>query len=296
MQKYPWCITLIMKGRKMNLKNTLKMMLLVGLGACTTKPQQTAIQQEPIPMVEATQPVTEEVNIPVESRTVVHSLTGSGKVKAANYTDLYFRSQEQIAHVYVKNGARVSKGQKLADLDMYTFQSNLRQSEIGLEQAYLELQDILIGQGYDPDKLDAVPADMMKLARVKSGYEQAELQKEKALREIETATLVAPFDGVVANLIAQPYHMAGGGEPFCRIIQTNNMEVEFQVLENELHLVKMGQKVEIVPHASTVGVQLGEICSMNPLVDEKGLIQVRARVKGNVGLMEGMNVSVQIHP
>ena len=280
----------------MNLKNTLKMMLLVGLSACTTKSQQTAIQQEPVSMVEATQPIEEEVKIPVESRTVVHSLTGSGKVKAANYTDLYFRSQEQIAHVYVKNGTRVSKGQKLADLDMYTLQSNLRQTEIGLEQAYLELQDILIGQGYDPDKLDAVPADVMKLVRVKSGYEQAELQKEKALREIETATLVAPFDGVVANLTAQPYHMAGGGEPFCRIIQTNNMEVEFQVLENELHLVKMGQKVEIVPQATTIGVLQGEICNMNPLVDEKGLIQVRARVKGNAGLMEGMNVSVQIHP
>ena len=83
----------------MNLKNTLKMMLLVGLGACTTKSQQTAIQQEPVSMVEATQPIEEEVKIPVESRTVVHSLTGSGKVKAANYTDLYFRSQEQIAHV-----------------------------------------------------------------------------------------------------------------------------------------------------------------------------------------------------
>lgn len=280
----------------MNLKNTLKIMLLVGLSACTTKPQQTAIQLEPIPIVETTQPLGEDVKIPVESRTVVHSLTGSGKVKAANYTDLYFRLQEQIAHVYVKNGARVSKGQKLADLDTYTLQSNLRQAEIGLEQAYLELQDILIGQGYDPDKLDAVPADMMKLARVKSGYEQAELQKEKALREIENATLVAPFDGVVANLTAQPYHMVGGSEPFCRIVQTNNMEVEFQVLENELHLVKMGQKVEIVPQATTISALQGEICSMNPLVDEKGLIQVRAKVKGYAGLMEGMNVSVQIHP
>ena len=280
----------------MNLKNTLKIILLVGLGACTTKPQQTAIQLEPIPIVETTQPLGENVKIPVESRTVVHSLTGSGKVKAANYTDLYFRLQEQIAHVYVKNGARVSKGQKLADLDTYTLQSNLRQAEIGLEQAYLELQDILIGQGYDPDKLDAVPADMMKLARVKSGYEQAELQKETALREIENATLVAPFDGVVANLTAQPYHMVGGSEPFCRIVQTNNMEVEFQVLENELHLVKMGQKVEIVPQATTISALQGEICSMNPLVDEKGLIQVRARVKGYAGLMEGMNVSVQIHP
>ena len=279
----------------MKLKNTLLGILLVNLCACTTKPEQTSVQ-ESIPMVETSLSEVEEATKPVESRFISHSLTGSGKVKAANYADLYFRSQEQIAHIYVKNGARVNKGQKLADLEMYALNNNLRQAEIGLEQADLELKDILIGQGYDPEKLNAVPVEMMKLAKVKSGYEQAELQKENALREIGNATLVAPFDGVIANLTAQTYHMAGVGEPFCRIIQTCNMEVEFQVLENELHLVKLGQRVEIIPQASTVGVQQGEICSMNPLVDEKGLIQVRARVKGNVGLMEGMNVSVQIHP
>ena len=279
----------------MNVKTILISIFIVSLCACNTKSEQITVQGL-IPAVETTLTIVEEIASPVESRSNVYSLTASGKVKAANYTDLYFRSQEQIAHVYVKNGARVNKGQKLADLAMYTFQSNLRQAEIAIEQALLEFQDVLIGQGYPHDRMDAVPADVMKLARVKSGYEQAELQKEKALREIENATLVAPFDGVVANLTAQPYHMASGSVPFCRIIQINNMEVEFQVLENELHLVKMGQKVEIVPHASTVGVQLGEICSMNPLVDEKGMIQVRARVKGNVGLMEGMNVSVQIQP
>lgn len=262
------------------------------LASCSTNSEQATTSQEPvtIPVV-----VQEEV-VPEVKELPDNSLTSSGKVKAANYTDLYFRSQEQIAHVYVKNGAKVSKGQKLADLEAFALTSQLRQAEISLEQAKLELQDILIGQGYDPDHLDKVPADMMKLAKVKSGYDQAALQKENALKEIENATLVAPFDGVIANLTAQPHHMASSSEPFCRIIQTSNMEVEFQVLENELHLIKMAQKVEIVPQATTVGVQQGEICSMNPLVDEKGLIQVRARVKGNVGLMEGMNVTVRIHP
>ena len=266
------------------------------MASCSTNSQQATTSQEPV-----TAPVAVQEKVIPEVKPEVkelpsNSLTATGKVKAANYTDLYFRSQEQIAHVYVKNGARVGKGQKLADLEVFALNSQLRQAEISLEQAKLELQDILIGQGYDPDHLDKVPADMMKLAKVKSGYEQAALQKENALREIENATLVAPFDGVIANLTAKPHHMAGSSEPFCRIIQTSNMEVEFQVLENELHLIKMGQKVEIVPQATTVGVQQGEICSMNPLVDEKGLIQVRARVKGNVGLMEGMNVTVRIHP
>jgi len=265
------------------------------MASCSTNSQQATTSQEPV-----TAPVAVQEKVIPEVKPEVkelpsNSLTATGKVKAANYTDLYFRSQEQIAHVYVKNGARVGKGQKLADLEVFALNSQLRQAEISLEQAKLELQDILIGQGYDPDHLDKVPADMMKLAKVKSGYEQAALQKENALREIENATLVAPFDGVIANLTAKPHHMAGSSEPFCRIIQTSNMEVEFQVLENELHLIKMGQKVEIVPQATTVGVQQGEICSMNPLVDEKGLIQVRARVKGNVGLMEGMNVTVRIY-
>lgn len=266
------------------------------MASCGTNNQQATTSQEPVTTsVDVQEEVVSEVKLEVKELPS-NSLTATGKVKAANYTDLYFRSQEQIAHVYVKNGARVGKGQKIADLEVFALNSQLRQAEISLEQAKLELQDILIGQGYDPDHLNKVPADMMKLAKVKSGYEQAALQKENALREMENATLVAPFDGVIANLIAKPHHMASSSEPFCRIIQTSNMEVEFQVLENELHLIKMGQKVEIVPQATTVGVQQGEICSMNPLVNEKGLIQVRARVKGNVGLMEGMNVTVRIHP
>ena len=280
----------------MKRKHLILAIVCLVMASCSTNSQQATTSQEPV-----TAPVAVQEKVIPEVKPEVkelpsNSLTATGKVKAANYTDLYFRSQEQIAHVYVKNGARVGKGQKLADLEVFALNSQLRQAEISLEQAKLELQDILIGQGYDPDHLDKVPADMMKLAKVKSGYEQAALQKENALREIENATLVAPFDGVIANLTAKPHHMAGSSEPFCRIIQTSNMEVEFQVLENELHLIKMGQKVEIVPQATTVGVQQGEICSMNPLVNEKGLIQVRARVKGNVGLMEGMNVTVRIHP
>ena len=140
----------------MNLKNTYISILLVGLSACTTKPEQTSVQ-EPAPMVETPLPVVEEVKTPVEEPAIVRGLTGTGKVKAAHYTDMYFHSQGQIAHVYIKNGTRVAKGQKLADLEMYTLNSNLRQAEIAMEQAKLELQDILIGQGYPRERKQALP-------------------------------------------------------------------------------------------------------------------------------------------
>ena len=222
--------------------------------------------------------------------------TSTGKVKAVDYADLYFRSQELIAHVYVKTGQIVRKGDLLADLDTFLFNSQLREAEIALAQADLELKDILIGQGHNPDDLLSVPQDVMKLARIKSGFEQAELQKEKALKEIQNAKLTAPFDGVVANLTSRPCQMASTGTPFCRIIRNTDMEVEFHVLETELDMVKQGKKVTIEPQASTIGILEGEICIINPIVNDKGMIQVRACVKGNVGLMEGMNTTVLIEP
>lgn len=222
-------------------------------------------------------------------------LLKSGKVRAAKYIDLYFDTQGHIADIHTRNGERVGKGAKLAELETYNLNTNLRQAEIDIRQALLELQDIIIGQGYNPEKTDAVPADIMKLARIKSGYETALLKKEKIEYEMAAATLTAPFSGVIANLTAKPNQLVSSSEPFCRIIQDNDMEIVFHVLESELHLVTKGQKVVIEPMASSIQQKNGEIIEINPIVDDKGLIQIKAMVKGYAGLMEGMNVTVHIH-
>lgn len=285
-----------MNWKSIHIKQLAFTLLLLNVLACNTKSEDTTVvKTAPESITTVTQLPTEpeqpivQMEIPVK-----HELLGSGKVAASNYVDIYFRSQELIANIYVKNGEKVSKGERLADLDITILKSNLRKAEIEVEQAWLALLDILIGQGYFPDNLDAVPADIMKLARVKSGYEQALLNKEDAQRDIDNATITAPFDGVIANLTAKRQHLTNSNTPFCRIIQNSNMDIVFHVLENELHLVKMGQKVEILPQASTIGVQEGKIFEINPIVNEKGLIQIKAKVKGDVGLMEGMNVTVKI--
>ena len=46
-----------------------------------------------------------------------HELVSNGKIVAKEHADLYFRTQEVVAKVYVKNGTFVRKGQKLAELD-----------------------------------------------------------------------------------------------------------------------------------------------------------------------------------
>ncbi|MBQ8519998.1 MAG: efflux RND transporter periplasmic adaptor subunit [Bacteroides sp.] len=227
-------------------------------------------------------------------RTFNHELVSNGKVTAREHADLYFRTAEVVGKVYVKNGERVRKGQKLAELDLFRLDNTLQQRKNALQQATLDMQDVLIGQGYAPDNLEAVPTEILQLAKVKSGYESAKAQYEAAQYDVQQATLTAPFDGVVANLFDKAYNMAKTGEPFCRVIATGNMEADFTVLESELPLIKTGDKVEVTPYASTVGACTGNISEINPIVDENGMVRVKARVDGAGRLFDGMNVRVSV--
>lgn len=222
-----------------------------------------------------------------------HELVSNGKVSSRDKADLRFESSEVIAHIYVKNGDRVQKGQKLAELDRFRLENKLAQTQNSLMKAELELKDVLIGQGYSVDELDKVPADAMELAKVKSGYDQTQAQYALAKREAERATLVAPFDGMIANLFAKPYNLANTSEVFCTLIDTKGMEVEFTVLESELSLIQKGDKVVITPYAGGSSFE-GSVSEINPLVDSNGMVKVKAAVNGQGKLFSGMNVRVSV--
>lgn len=223
-----------------------------------------------------------------------HELVSNGKVSARSVADLYFQSAEEVAHVWVKNGDRVRKGQKIAELNKFRLLNKITQTKDAVERANLDLQDVLIGQGYNLDDLDKVPEEIMQLAKVKSGAEQNKAQYELAQYELQHATLVAPFDGVIANLFAKPHNMAETSKPFCTVIDTRGMEIDFTVLESELPLIKNGDKVQVAPYSDASVTYTGSIVEINPLVDDKGMVSVKAQVDGGNKLFTGMNVRVSV--
>ena len=231
----------------------------------------------------------------LKKTTFSHELVSNGKVTASQYADLSFRvTSEPVAHIYVKNGDHVRKGQKIAELDLFTLKNSLEKAEIALRQSELEMKDVLIGQGYAPDRMQEIPKDIVQLAEVKSGYAQSRAAYELAKFELEQAVITAPFDGVVANLETRGFNRPDGTKPFCRVIGSGGMEVAFKVLESELPLVRRGDRVEVAPFAGTAGACSGTVSEINPLVDENGLVSVRARVNGGVKLFDGMNVRVSV--
>lgn len=224
-----------------------------------------------------------------------HELISNGKLSARRFVDLRFETAEVIAEIYVKNGDRVSKNQKLAELSTFRLDNQVAQQKDALDRAKLELQDVLIGQGFTINDSSNVPPATMQLVRTKSGYDQSLAQYELAAYERQHAVLTAPFDGIVANLFAKQYNTSSTADVFCTIIDPRSLEASFTILESELSLIKTSDKVEVTPFAIPDQKTEGRITEINPLVDANGMVQVKAAVTNTGKLFEGMNVRVSIY-
>ena len=264
--------------------------LLFGLLACGRASEE---RQETVETILPDEEATVTV-FPLAEVDFQHELISNGKLAAKRRVDLRFESPELIAHIYVKNGDRVRKGMKLAELDGFKLQNQVDQALDALEKSKLEVQDVLIGQGYMLADSVKVPAATLKLARLKSGYDQALATYELAVRSLEMGTLVAPFDGVIANLFIRQGNPSSATEAFCTVIDPQSLEADFTVLENELPLIHVGDQVAVSPFAAPDLLTQGRIAEINPLVDESGMVRVKASVAADKRLFEGMNVRVSV--
>lgn len=64
---------------------------------------------------------------------------------------------------------------------------------------------------------------------------------------------------------------------------------------SELPLIKGGDKVVVTPYADPSAKYEGRISEINPLVDDKGMVKVKAVVNGQGKLFNGMNIRVNVH-
>lgn len=212
----------------------------------------------------------------------------NGKLAAKAKSELNFNIQGVIDDVMVKEGQRVDKGTLIATLDKSEKRRELEKAEHELERAKVELTDKLLGLGYED--WEKVPADVMKRAEVMSGYYSAKYQVQTARITLEECNLYAPFRGRIANLSAKKFQR---NEKVCTLIDDAAFEVEFRILEAELPHAGIGQKVSVSPFVQDSLSYEGQVTEINPLVDEKGLVKVKAHLaRANDMLVDGMNVRV----
>ncbi|MDW3191972.1 MAG: efflux RND transporter periplasmic adaptor subunit [Cytophagales bacterium] len=200
----------------------------------------------------------------------------------------------QLKKLNVHNGLHVKQGSTIAILEDEEILLKLKKNQLALAQASIELEDQLVNYGVPLiDTIDMDP-HLLRNFKVKSGYSDALVNVEESYHELRKTRITAPFSGKIANLSTKRYDQLRAGEDLCLLIDDSKFEVVFSVTEAELALLEIGMKIQVKPFAVN-GRYYGTLSEINPIVDNNGLIKVKATIDDrNELLMQGLHVTVLV--
>ena len=215
----------------------------------------------------------------------------NGKVYSIFKSEINFNTSNKLDVIKVRNGQKAKRGQLLASLKNNLLKNNVEKAKIELQKAKNKLAEEKINYGQKN-----ITSTILKNLEIKSGVSEAKNNLERAQIEYEQTLLRAPFSGIIANIEKKQGDYITTSDVFCTLINPDNLEVSFSVLENEFGFVSKEQEIEIQSFANKYQQFKGVITEINPIVDKNGLIKIKAKVTSkNTGLLDGMNVKVFIN-
>ena len=231
--------------------------------------------------------------IKLEPSTFFHELISNGKVWSSKKAVVPFKVNGIIKEIYIQNGKKVNAGDLLAVIDDFEYKTRLTQAQQGLEKAEINFKDDLLSNFSTIDTTGLSHAKI-KISRIRSGLNDAITSLSVAEYNFNNTRIYTPLTGVVANLDAMQWNPSQNYKNLCTVIFDEIMEVEFPVIESEYSFISKGMPVGIIPFINDSTLISGRITQINPLVDENGMVKVRAEFQNNGRLIDGMNVKIVI--
>ncbi len=267
--------------------------LLVGVSLNCCKPQEEDNREEMARRSSVRDAVTVST-VELKRTTFYHELVSNGKVFAKHISTVPFRVDGTIEKIYVKNGDLVQKGKLLAELEDFNYRIQYEKANQQLERAQIEFKDDLISFHGSLDTT-GLSEDMIRMTKIRSGLLDAETALREAEYKLRHTKIYAPIGGNVADLEAKEWNPSSiYNDGMCKIIDNSVIEVEFPVLESEYGFINKGMPVNVIPFIEDGKEYTGHITKINPLVDENGMVKVRAELSNGGKLLEGMNVKILI--
>jgi RND family efflux transporter MFP subunit len=252
----------------------------------------------------------------LKAQPVTLTLPAMGIVASGISAVLSTRISGQVMAVVKQEGDPVKKGEMLARIDDkdlvakkqglalqrqgIAFQVEARKAEVtaleisikSAREAHARTKDLLDIKGASPEQYSQEEAEIAKL---KAGLTAARnsiqtLQKSMetlgaSMREIDSlinyATLVAPIDGTVSQILVRPGDLATPGKPLLRIASRSGLYLNLS-LPHSVHATEILLQGRTLPLTS------------RDQTGETGLVQYVAPLPQNIGLVEGQFVNVNV--
>ncbi|PCD00552.1 efflux RND transporter periplasmic adaptor subunit [Halopseudomonas pelagia] len=165
----------------------------------------------------------------------------AGVVESVTSTQLSFQVPGQIERILVDEGTQVTRGQPLATLDDTDYQLQLRDAKAQERQLAADLarKRNLLAEGI---------LSRAAIEPLEAGLTSAEVARDTARRNITHSTLKAPFDGVVAQRMAEPDMVVDSGTPILLVQDNRHIEVGVDLSERAALSVPLGPDLHAEGH------------------------------------------------
>ncbi|SHN00657.1 RND family efflux transporter, MFP subunit [Cyclobacterium lianum] len=230
-----------------------------------------------------------------ETKSFDYLINATGKIEAANEVMVIVERPGYLLDVVVQEGQQVAEGDLIARLDKTESQMEWNRAQVDLRSATAEYQSRRIAADVETYLLDSLGnSERDEFWKASSGLLAAEIAVKEAERNLEKTDIKAPISGAIADLQLKKGSLVNAGDEVCLVLSTGLLEMKVKVLESDIGFVDKGHSAEVYPVSGTgVGIT-GKVSSINPRVDENGLVQVTLTLNQSGRLLPGMNARAVI--
>jgi membrane fusion protein (multidrug efflux system) len=226
--------------------------------------------------------------LPLRRGPIESVLRFSTHLEADRSVEVLAEAARQVEELLVEEGSRVQVGDTLARLRAEEQRSALEKVTSQLEKARRELErqqslfekELISEQSFNDARYD---------------FEQLEIARVDAERELSYATVRAPISGVITDRLVNVGDYVQRNEHLFDLVDFDHLLARVYVPERELSRLRVGQESRLFAQALGGERRAARIERIAPTVDPKsGTVKVTVEVSERSGLRPGMYVEVEL--
>lgn len=177
--------------------------------------------------------------VKVEPQLFERFIEVQGTVTADERINVSAEIPGRITNLYVEEGDRISKGNKIASLDLEGLEKQIDEVETSLELAndVFARQERLWNQNIGSE---------LQYLQAKNNKERLEKNLETLRYNLSKSILYAPLSGIIENEMLGEGEMALTGMPIVTILNTSKLRVKADIPERYIKLIQSNQDVEVI--------------------------------------------------
>ena len=186
--------------------------------------------------------VEEDVVRPVRSmvvsgRATLPEIRCPGRVRAGESRDMMFEVSGRLAEFKLNRGDRVKKGDVLAKLDTRDYEADVTKAEASFERAKLSRDRYANALGKGGVSKEDV-------SKAEAEFKTASSELAVAKKALEGCTLVAPYDGLVADKYPEELDIVSPGQKILTLLSVDRVKFDITVPETTVISRSFGKVLE----------------------------------------------------